>query len=212
MDVDTVDLPYGRRRAIATSTWSDLPQNLMDSIMRQIEMECGIKCVLTLRLVSKAWHDAFKNYPAAVACIHPFDDLETISHIMPSVASLQIYEKSGHGVDLNPVSRCTQLTRIDFNNTSMSSASVDLACLPASLTEINMMYFRVDPTCLHDLQCSHLTKLDCRNGDSPALEIWTLLQNLPHLKASPPAHSTSWLLACFCFANLLIFWMPRINK
>lgn len=160
--------------------------------MQSLEVQGSIKGVLALRLVSKAWHDAFKHYPAAVACIHPSDDLQTICSIMPCMASLQLYDKSPPYADksrhdppdLHPLLGCIQLTRIDFNDTYMSSACIDLACLPASLVEIKMTNFRATRTCFEHLQCSRLTKLDCRNGDSPATEIWTLLQKLPHLKVS----------------------------
>jgi len=82
-DTDRLDRPH-------LVSWEDIPQGALDLVFQKLELECGIAGLLPIRTVSKAWKLAVEQYPAAVACVHPKEDLGCLCRLLPSMASLQV--------------------------------------------------------------------------------------------------------------------------
>ena len=113
-----------------------MPDALMAIIMGKLQSQAGLAAVALLRVVCKAWHAAFREYPAAVdlLLLDP-DDLTHLCRLLPAMASLKV-----HDVDcwtnFQPVSVCTNLTQLRLDGDP--EAVVDLSLLPRSLRELTM--------------------------------------------------------------------------
>ena len=53
---------------VGTDAWNHLPLELHHMVMRILEKARGLRAILNMRLVSKSWHAAFKDYPGAAMC------------------------------------------------------------------------------------------------------------------------------------------------
>ena len=73
--------------------WSELPDHLVELVLRKLQEVGGMSAAAVMRLVSKAWRDAFTNFPGSAelsigkAAVKP---LERLCKLMPHVSDLKI--------------------------------------------------------------------------------------------------------------------------
>ncbi len=104
---------------------------------------------------------------------------------------LQVWKSSRwEEVDLSPLQTLIpgQLTSISLNNKHQLPAAVDLRWVPSCVRELNIKGFTVRPNHPRALEHLRLHSLDCRNGETPPMETWRLLQCLPSLKVKRFMH------------------------
>ena len=86
---------------------------MTDLILKNLELEGGMKLVAILRLVSKECRDAVAQYAGRASCSPGAYEPFKICQILPGMRGLQVLHKGGR-LDARPLSKCSQLTRLVF--------------------------------------------------------------------------------------------------
>lgn len=161
---------------------------LKEVIIMDVEAVEGLAAAANLRLLSKAWRDAFNMYQGRSASI-------TIqakgSHHIQKVCSMLSQMQSLHilttrvTTDFAATSSLGQLTSLRLSpenaaqNFPKPEPCLSMAILPASLKEVNLDYVKLRDTNSLHLQC--LTKLSLHLTEEIGNEL-NFLPQLPNLE------------------------------
>lgn len=159
--------------------------------MVQLESIGDIDDVLNLRLVNKAWRDAFKEYPAAHTYSITAKQLAELCALPFNLTSVDVTSLQGHNFKLSPLSTACSLTSLSLHGKSFYAKGGDcmeplakLNKLPPSLKTLTLEAVDTDSAHYSDLAFTGLTCLSlhyqCQSGK--AEQVLKLLQHLPKLK------------------------------
>lgn len=159
--------------------------------MRHLEGHGGLADVAVLRLVCKAWHAAFREYPGSVGWfLQGEDDLSRLCKMLPDMARLKV-QSTDMNIDLQPISMCRNLTHLRLDgdtdpdqNVSLMPA-IDLSLLPRNLKELKMKGVIADRATWEICSSQHLTKLDylwAYNEEGDTSEVFEFLPYLPKIQ------------------------------
>ncbi len=165
--------------------------------MAKLEEEAGIEEVADLRLVSKDWHAAFREYPCQFTHSVQGPDTQRLLAIQPNISSLTMMCRHQNTVDLGPLAAATHLTTLSLNGTTFKNGDeyleplVKLSKLPSTLLTLDLDSVFASPAYCEKLPCTSLTKLLFTGQQNTCSEIVLLLQQLPGLRVNH--HFPLWL-------------------
>ena len=181
------------------SAWHSLPFAVMDMIMHNLKGRGSLADVAVMRQVCKAWHAAFRQYPASLTwSTQNKDDLLGLCNMMPDMASLKV-QSTSLDIDLQPVSVCTNLSFLRLDRTAnlreqiADIPAVDLSLLPRNLKGLEVNGLTATWPALHScsgLEMTSLKYLWPSSNTDDASELFKLLPCLPKLKARRDHSST----------------------
>ena len=163
--------------------WAGLPDHLVEIFLEKLQEAGGMNSAAVIRLVCKAWRDAFTHFPGSAGLfIADAADkpLERLCKLMPRVSDLKIWNMSPQ-LDLSPLGSCCQPTKLEYDGTdenvanySPSSFDCDLSLLPNSLRELKFEGFDLDQRSLGCVKFLAVTKLTCLTTSMGGLWLWKL--------------------------------------
>lgn len=165
-------------------------------ILQKLAEEAGVAAAAKARLVSKAWSAAFTEISVDVT----YDDkcgLLSLIRLLPKTHRLQynITRTDGCSMPHLFLRGFTWLTKLELRNPGKRRASeddyenvllpmVNLACLPKTLSHLELIGVTIKPESMTNLQCTGLRHLTCKSSEYDR-EILNLLPCLTALEVSP---------------------------
>lgn len=180
--------------------------------MQKLAAEFGMTSLFPLRLVSKAWNDAFKDYSGdSRIIIEGESDLQRLITIMPNTSSLLISISSGSvEVSLSPLKECRQLTglQLSYDSTEQHSEGtfMGIDSLPTTLKALSLRRAYAPPESFAEANFPAVTTLDYlipRHRDGETCIVSELLQRMPSLKVILVLHTSFG----FCLIHSSLGWL-----
>lgn len=173
--------------------WNTLPQHLMDPIIKQVEVQCGLSGILLMRQVSKSWLAAIGDYPTAARCsVYDTTQLAILCKMMPGMSSLEIQCDSLGYLKLKSLARLLHLTRLSLYGIPYHSEEpaklqplVKLNHLPATLQILGMNGIYADRHSFGAIECPGLTRLIFYWHSNKSTDAQELVERFPNLKVLP---------------------------
>ena len=189
--------------------WADLPEELVISFMEHLIKAAGndFSAAANLRSTCKAWHAASRQYPAALACSSR-NDLVKLCKAFPRLASIDLGDPSWEIRDFEPLSTCTQLTRISMEDERSLAAVIkapqktDFSHLPRSLRRLSLT--NMMPTNGSIRHLTNVTRLRCEPMAARDKQLSSLLQDMPQLQVGLITSSLEllfWVHPCTSLSN-----------
>ena len=131
------------RTQTQTETWADLSQDLVVKVIHHLIEDGDKAAAANMRRACKDWYRACSKYPAALTC-KGLASLRKLCDAFPLAASMQLKIKACTAEDLQPLSACTQLTKIvfehvlDFDTEAARTFKPDFTYLPESLKALSL--------------------------------------------------------------------------
>ena len=196
----------------------DLPPDLIDTVMKEIQGVCGFKGLASCRLVSKAWLAAVQQYPGKAGCTANADNMEALCQILPNMASVAVSSDAESATfNLRPLQSCSQLTSIELLTTATSFRYYTILDLPSTVKEAEVRNIDVDYNSLAN-STSFLTRLQYQLGGHMFIEssqpdpggipmdfAWEWVKKWEYLKVGKPLFHHLLFATCFLhtFAHLV---------
>ena len=164
-----------RVAAQSDAKWKSLPQHLMDEFISKLEYEGCEESVANMRLVSKAWNAAVRNYPGKLKDVQIREqrDIEDLCKAMPNMTGLEISSAEEH-IKFGPLASLTGLTNLGIE-AGEKELHLDLSDLPISLRKLQLKAAYVSQNCHEALKCVSLESFTLAFGKDSNSEIWKLL-------------------------------------
>lgn len=179
-----------RAAAQSNSKWKTLPQHLMDEFISKLEDEGCEESVANMRLVSKAWNAAVRNYPGKLkdVQIREHCDIEDLCKAMPNMTGLEISSAEEH-LDFGPLASLNGLTNLVIE-AGEKELHLDLSDLPSSIRKLQLKAAYVSQHCHKALKCVSPQSSTLAFGEDSNSEIWKLLGQVPKLQvgSQSPIH------------------------
>ena len=160
----------------------------------------GSSRMAAVRLVSRSWHKAFREYPWQESIVVSSSiQMEKTCQVRPGMVLLEVESKRLGTIKLDCLSSLCHLTNLKLLGEAFNDIDdqyvetcVELGYLPSALKKLDMDTVYVDPGSLSSLHCPSLTYLAFAWEQNEDPEIAELLCCLPSLKVQ------SWpcLLCC----------------
>ena len=196
LSVETEQLKQGLRpeacRATETSMadWNTLPPHVADKIIQEVGVEKGVKGILKLREVSRAWRAACTDYSgAAQISFERNADLAGLCRVMPSLCSLDASCKRMGYLKLDPLAKLWQLTSLVLcgepyraEDKLSTESAMELDVLPAALRELKITSLFAEPDAMRHVRFRGLTKLSYHWRQNGPWDLPMLLEHLTGLK------------------------------
>lgn len=186
----------------AEADWNGLPVHLMHLILKKLEAHGYMRFLAVMRLVSKSWRAAVREYPAILGwSVDKLEDVSRLCALMPSMSVIQA-SSEGREINLQPLSACSQLTLVCLiGEPKMPSdvVCVDLAKLPASAKFVEMVDVKFSNSIFGSSSNPNVTQLNIVNSQNEVEDISLLLGDLPGLQVS-----------CCCIPTTIIFCSARL--
>lgn len=162
-----------------------LPQLATDIIFEHVEASDGFHGILCLRLVSKAWLAAVREYPGSAELDSDLKELDSLLRIMPRVTKLSLCSHllSSKTINLSPLAQCKQLTSLELFDGSggYESLTINVVGSPNSFRELGVCNLRLGVGSFNNA-ASSITSLKLQRTKSVREDEWEWVQNLPNLK------------------------------
>ncbi len=173
-----------RTQTAQRGAWDQLPQELLGIVMQKLDNFGGLDAVLPVRLVSRAWHAAFKQFPGTATCkIDRHNDASAVCSIMPAMSSIEVRVEENR-LDLHQLYDCSNLRALSISKVNRKfpdehPLTICLAQLPQKIQSLELWGAKMSAPPDHG---SALTKVSLCCAISTPKEIWKSLQGLPQLK------------------------------
>lgn len=164
-----------------------LPQEIYNLIMLKVSSLHGIRHSTRLRLVCKAWNEAFQNLPHSCK-LSPrrAEHLQQLQISVPSICSLVLHSKA-EDLDIGPLALCTQLSSLQVVNVNQQTqACVRFSVLPPSLKDLRLLSVRVSMSRFRGLIFPNITTIKLKPSGNLVLDIPVILKAFPGLKVKFP--------------------------
>ena len=180
-----------RKHQEVASDWNHLPQHLVELVLGKLASSIGSSNMAAVRLVSRSWHRAFREYPwQEYTNVSSSIQMEKICRVRPCMVSLYVESKRLGTIKLDCLSSLCHLTSLRlhgrafhrFDKDEYIETCVELGYLPSALKRLEMDSVYVDPGTLSSLHCPSLTHLEFAWEQNEDPEIAELLHCLPSLK------------------------------
>ena len=175
------------KNMVGTDAWNHLPLELHHMVMRILEKARGLRAILNMRLVSKSWHAAFKDYPGAAMCtINEHSDLSEMCGIMPAMSQLEI-RVEGQQLELGHLQACTNLRSLSITRMNRGwylDYGVLVICLNSFTNTVESLELSGVRMKALPSQGSALTKLALHSACNTPREFWKMIVGLPQIKVS----------------------------
>lgn len=171
----------------AEASWDALPLHLVHLILRNFEGHGFMRILAVMRLVSKSWHAAVREYPAVLGwSVDELEDVSELCALMPSMSGIQAISEQNE-IDLQPLSACSQLTDVSLiGEPKMTSdvVYVDLSNVPLSVRSLAMNCVDFSGPTLSSDSSLNITNLDICDSQNDVEDVSSLLEDLPGLQVS----------------------------
>ena len=171
-----------------------LPQALVNIVLGKLEDGCdymrdgraGLHAKLILRLVSKWWEEAARQYTGKVyTAPQRQTDLRGLIKILPQIRELLV--KSRIAQHIEPVSALTQLSSLSISRSEArwcerEGGPLDMSLMPMGLVELKVSEYGVDPNSFQNLSSMRLTSLELASVQNSPTEICKLMECFPGLQ------------------------------
>lgn len=174
------------KNMVGRDAWNHLPLELHHMVMRVLERARGLRAILSMRLVSKSWHAAFKDYPGAAMCtINEHSDLSEMCGIMPAMSQLEI-RVEGQQLELGHLQACTNLRSLSITcmNRGYQGYEKLIICLDSITNTVESLELWGVRMQALPSQGSALTKLALHSACNTPREFWKMIVGLPQIKVS----------------------------
>lgn len=161
-----------------------MPHPIMDLIFYSVHSN-DIRSILQLRLVCKAWRDAFAYFGGAarLSCKAGFE-LQQACNILPSLGNLSV-RISEASKSITAISTLSLLSRLEIENRGArplcDSIDTSFDCVPLGLKCLHLNSTRMESTFIQHIQSDGLRELslNCPSFEEAAIDA---LQNLRSLQ------------------------------
>ena len=180
-----------------------LPVELMVLVISKLDAIGGSNTIVDLRMVSKSWNAAVKEYPMTKTFhVTKVGDLRKLCKIIPNPRELTVTRQELK-LNLRPLASLTSLTKVSIAgieyawSDGLRQLYARLSNLPSSLRMLQLTHVDLPPRCLRDLQCTDLRFLSLQMVPQGDFDAWKMLRQLPVLEVN-----LCILVSC-CLAHFL---------
>ena len=174
--------------------------------MEKLEDSGDLRDVSDMRLVTKAWHTAFKEYPTDYDFGADEASLEQLLAIKPNLSKLELMNTRQHKVQLGLLTAASSLTSLHITGNTWTDIAnqalqplVKLNKLPPSLQVLNLDSVYIHPAYVSKLVCTNLTDLSFSGQQNNGNNVVELLTHLPKLEVpicTDEQSPTAYFLLC----------------
>ena len=169
--------------------WGKLPTHLLVLVMQKVWESDKRRSYQDLPFVCKSWREAYLQSSAdidsAFVSIHSSTSLFGVCKLLPGLSSLSIKKEAEMiKLRLHPLSNCSRLTSLFFNNNTPSSGVpvLDLLHMPSGLRLLRVDAFKIEQDGFEYIRCNELTKVILLSQALQGSGFQDFLHCLPDLK------------------------------